>query len=100
MDQCCPQVLPSDYKEQGMPEYWTERQRKEVLANVNCGLTVKWTWTNSGCQLAHSKTLAKSDGVLKNILEMWGKIKSVSAVKEAGWTLDEFKWARFTVLTR
>mmetsp|Transcript_27346 Transcript_27346/g.66499 ORF Transcript_27346/g.66499 Transcript_27346/m.66499 type:complete len:509 (-) Transcript_27346:158-1684(-) len=73
------QVLPSDYKAQGMPQYWSKEQRKE---------------------LENSKTLGKSDGVLENISEMWKTIKNVTVVKDAGWTLEEFKWARFTVLTR
>eukprot|EP00468_Gymnochlora_sp_CCMP2014_P002965 CAMPEP_0167756446 /NCGR_PEP_ID=MMETSP0110_2-20121227/9391_1 /TAXON_ID=629695 /ORGANISM="Gymnochlora sp., Strain CCMP2014" /LENGTH=350 /DNA_ID=CAMNT_0007642559 /DNA_START=449 /DNA_END=1501 /DNA_ORIENTATION=+ len=62
-----------------MPQYWDKTQRKELL---------------------HTKTLGKSDGVLENIREMWEKIKGVSVVKSCEWSLEDFKWARFTVLTR
>mmetsp|Transcript_8581 Transcript_8581/g.13911 ORF Transcript_8581/g.13911 Transcript_8581/m.13911 type:complete len:533 (-) Transcript_8581:175-1773(-) len=73
------EVLPTDYAEQGMPQYWNEKQRRE---------------------LEFTKTLGKTDGVLENIHEMWNKIKNVSVVKDSEWTLEDFKWARFTVLTR
>lgn len=72
-------VLPTDYKRQGMPQYWSADQKRELRG---------------------SKTLVKCEGVLQNIREMWGKIKGVSAVRSARWTLEDFKWARFTVLTR
>mmetsp|Transcript_2671 Transcript_2671/g.3863 ORF Transcript_2671/g.3863 Transcript_2671/m.3863 type:complete len:474 (+) Transcript_2671:106-1527(+) len=72
-------VLPKEYKSQGMPQYWTEDQKKELKG---------------------TKTLAKTNAVKAAIKEMWGRVSQVAAVQKAGWTLEDFAWARYTVLTR
>eukprot|EP00471_Norrisiella_sphaerica_P012008 CAMPEP_0184503210 /NCGR_PEP_ID=MMETSP0113_2-20130426/51755_1 /TAXON_ID=91329 /ORGANISM="Norrisiella sphaerica, Strain BC52" /LENGTH=472 /DNA_ID=CAMNT_0026892661 /DNA_START=130 /DNA_END=1548 /DNA_ORIENTATION=- len=72
-------VLPTDYKAQGMPQYWSDEQKAEIR---------------------HTKTLAKANAVVVAIEEMWDRISQVSAIKKTGWTLKDFAWARYTVLTR
>mmetsp|Transcript_12412 Transcript_12412/g.30546 ORF Transcript_12412/g.30546 Transcript_12412/m.30546 type:complete len:476 (+) Transcript_12412:301-1728(+) len=73
------EVLPTDYKAQGMPQYWSDEQKEEIK---------------------HTKTLAKTNAVVAAIEEMWSRVSVVSAVKKAGWTFEDFAWARYTVLTR
>ncbi len=72
-------VLPRDYRAQGMPQYWTAEQKREI---------------------AHTKTLAKANAVKVAIEAMWDRVSKVRAVRVAGWSLEDFAWARYTVLTR
>eukprot|EP00466_Bigelowiella_natans_P014050 jgi/Bigna1/91950/estExt_fgenesh1_pg.C_1360001 len=50
------------------------------------GMPQYWT-DEQKAEIAYTKTLAKTNAV-------------VAAIKEAGWTLEDFAWARYTVLTR